>query len=185
MTTVRVPKRVPVILSQDEVRRLLKAAAGLKYRAAFSLAYGAGLRASEVVNLKLGDVDGAPDRMLLRIEQAKGRKDRYAKLSEPMLKLIDAWRQAGTASGVILQGGWLFPLAWQAMFTSPRRRPEPGQPSHRQTATRALDTAREAAGIDKHISLHTLRHCFATHLLEQGVDIRVIPLPGSRLHRNR
>lgn len=162
MTTVRVPKRVPVILSQDEVRRLIKAAAGLKYRAAFSLAYGAGLRASEVVNLKLGDIDGAADRMLLRIEQAKGRKDRYAKLSEPMLKLIHAWCEAGRASGVILQNGWLFP----------------GQnPVNHLTARqlrRALDNAKKAAGIDKHISLHTLRHCFATHLLEQGVDIRVI-----------
>jgi len=162
MTTVRVPKRVPVILSQDEVRRLLKAAAGLKYRTAFSLAYGAGLRASEVVGLKIGDIDSDPDRMLLRIEQAKGRKDRYAKLSEPMLKLLKAWWKAGQAGGVMLPGGWLFP----------------GQnPVNHLTARqlrRALDTAKEAAGIDKTISLHTLRHCFATHLLEQGVDIRVI-----------
>ncbi len=162
MTTVRVPKRVPVILSQDEVRRLLQAAAGLKYRTAFSLAYGAGLRASEVVGLKIGDIDSAPDRMLLRIEQAKGRKDRYAKLSEPMLKLLKAWWKAGHASGVMLPGGWLFPGQNPVNHLTPRQ------------LRRALDNAKQAAGIDKIISLHTLRHCFATHLREQGVDIRVI-----------
>ena len=84
MTTVREPKRLPVILSPGEVRRLLDAAPGLKYRAALSVAYGAGLRASEVVMLKVSDIDSDPERMVLRIEQGKGRKDRYAKLSEPL-----------------------------------------------------------------------------------------------------
>lgn len=162
MTTVRVPKRLPVILSQDEVRRLLQAAPGLKYRAAFSLAYGAGLRASEVVGLKIGDIDSDPTRMLLRIEQAKGRKDRYAKLSQPMLALLRAWWKAGHASGVMLPGGWLFPGQ------------NPVNPLTTRQLRRALDNAKQAAGIDKRISLHTLRHCCATHLLEQGVDIRVI-----------
>ncbi|MCP5084418.1 MAG: tyrosine-type recombinase/integrase [Alphaproteobacteria bacterium] len=162
MTTVRVPKRVPVILSEDEVRRLLQAAAGLKYRAAFSLAYGAGLRASEVVGLKISDIDSAPDRMLLRIEQAKGRKDRYAKLSKPMLNLLKAWWKAGYASGVMLPGGWLFPGQNPVNHLTPRQ------------LRRALDNAKQAAGIDKPMTLHTLRHCFASHLLDQGVDIRVI-----------
>ena len=162
MTTVRVPKRLPVILSQDEVRRLLQAAAGLKYRAAFSLAYGAGLRASEVVGLKVGDIDSDPDRMVLRIEQAKGRKDRYAKLSEPMVALLRAWWKAGHASGVMLPGGWLFPGQNPVNHLTPRQ------------LRRALDNAKDAARIDKKITLHTLRHCFATHLLDQKVDIRVI-----------
>lgn len=162
MTTVRVPKKLPVILSPDEVRRLLQAAPGLKYRAAFSLAYGAGLRASEVVGLKVSDIDGDPDRMLLRIEQAKGRKDRYAKLSRPLLDLLRAWWKAGHASGVMLPGGWLFPGQNPVNHLTTRQ------------LRRALDEAKEAAGLDKKITLHTLRHCFATHLLEQKVDIRVI-----------
>ncbi len=84
MTTVREPRRLPVILSPDEVRRLLEAAPGLKSRAALSLAYGAGLRASEVVSLKVSDIDR--ERMVIRVEQGKGRKDRYAKLSDPVLE---------------------------------------------------------------------------------------------------
>jgi len=162
MTTVREPKRLPVILSPDEVAALLQAAPGLKYRAAFSLAYGAGLRASEVVALKVGDIDSDPDRMVLRIEQAKGAKDRYAKLSEPMLILLKAWWRAGHAGGVMLSGGWLFPGQ------------NPVNPLTTRQLRRAFDSARQAAGIDKKVSLHTLRHCFASHLLEQKVDIRVI-----------
>jgi site-specific recombinase XerD len=162
MTTVREPKRLPVILSSDEVRRFLQAAPGLKYRAAFSLAYGAGLRASEVVALKVSDIHSAPERMVLRIEQAKGRKDRYAKLSEPMLALLKAWWRMGHAGGVMLPGGWLFPGQ------------NPVNPLTTRQLRRAFDSAKQAAGIDKKISLHSLRHCFASHLLEQGVDIRVI-----------
>jgi site-specific recombinase XerD len=162
MTTVREPKRLPVILSPDEVQRFLQAAPGLKYRAAFSLAYGAGLRASEVVALKVSDIDSDPERMVLRIEQAKGRKDRYAKLSEPMLELLKAWWRAGHASGVMLPGGWLFPGQ------------NPVNPLTTRQLRRAFDSAKETAGIDKKISPHTLRHCFASHLLEQKVDIRVI-----------
>jgi site-specific recombinase XerD len=160
MTTVRLPQRLPVILSPEEVARLLDHAPGLKARAALSLAYGAGLRASEVVSLKVTDIDSA--RQVIRVEQGKGRKDRYAMLSDDVLNLLRDWWRAGREKGVMLPGGWLFP----------------GQnPVNHLTArqlSRIFQGAKEAAGIDKRVSLHTLRHCFATHLLEQKVDIRVI-----------
>ena len=91
MTTVREPRKLPVILSPAEVARLLDAAPGLKYRAALGVAYGAGLRASEVVSLKVADIDCDPERMVIRVEQGKGRKDRYAMLSDPLLDILRAW----------------------------------------------------------------------------------------------
>jgi site-specific recombinase XerD len=160
MTTVREPRKLPVVLSPEEVARVLDAAPGLKYRAALSVAYGAGLRASEVVSLKLADIDS--ERMVIRVEQGKGRKDRYAMLSEPLLHLLRAWWLAARGRGVMLPGGWLFPGQ------------NPVNPLTTRQLRRAFDGARAAAGIDKRVSLHTLRHCFATHLLEQKVDIRVI-----------
>jgi site-specific recombinase XerD len=160
MTTVREPHKVPVILSPEEVARLLDAAPGLKYRAALSVAYGAGLRASEVVSLKLADIDS--ERMVIRVEQGKGRKDRYAMLSEPLLDLLRAWWLAARERGVMLPGGWLFPGQ------------NPVNPLTTRQLRRAFDGAKAAASINKRVSLHTLRHCFATHLLEQKVDIRVI-----------
>jgi site-specific recombinase XerD len=160
MTTVREPRRLPVVLSPEEVARLLDAAPGLKYRAALSLAYGAGLRVSEVVSLKLSDIDSS--RMVIRVEQGKGRKDRYAMLSEPLLDLLRTWWLAARERGVMLPGGWLFPGQ------------NPVNPLTTRQLRRAFDSAKVAAGIDKRVSLHTLRHCFATHLLEQKVDIRVI-----------
>ena len=162
MTTVREPRRLPIILSPAEVARLLDAAPGLKYRAALGVAYGAGLRAAEVVSLKVADIDSDPERMVIRVEQGKGRKDRYAMLSEPLLDLLRAWWLAARARGVMLPGGWLFPGQ------------NPVNPLTTRQLNRAFHGAREAAGIDKPVSLHTLRHCFATHLLEQKVDIRVI-----------
>jgi site-specific recombinase XerD len=162
MTTVREPRRLPVILSPEEVRRLLDAAPGLKYRAALSVAYGAGLRASEVVSLKMSDIDSDSERMVIRVEQGKGRKDRYAMLSEHLLGLLRAWWLAGRERGVMLPGGWLFPGQ------------NPVNPLTTRQLNRAFHGAKAAAGIDKPVSLHTLRHCFATHLLEQKVDIRVI-----------
>ncbi len=165
MTTVRLPQRLPVILSPDEVARLLDHAPGLKARAALSLAYGAGLRASEVISLKISDIDS--ERQVIRVEQGKGRKDRYAMLSDDLLALLRDWWRAGREKGVMLAhgsggGGWLFP----------------GQNPVNAMTTRQLSRifhgAKDAAGIDKRVSLHTLRHCFATHLLEQKVDIRVI-----------
>ncbi len=160
MTTVRLPQRLPVILSPDEVARLLDAAPGLKARAALSLAYGAGLRASEVVSLKVTDIDSA--RQVIRVEQGKGRKDRYAHLSDPLLDLLRAWWLAGRDQGVMLPGGWLFPGR------------DLVNPLTTRQLNRAFHAAKAAAGIDKRVTLHTLRHCFATHLLEQKVDIRVI-----------
>jgi site-specific recombinase XerD len=148
------------VLSPQEVARLLDAAPGLKYRAALSVAYGAGLRASEVVSLKVSDIDSA--RMVLRVEQGKGAKDRYAMLSDPLLGLLRAWWLAARDRGVMLPGGWLFPGQ------------NPVNPLTTRQLRRAFDGAKAAAGIDKRVSLHTLRHSFATHLLEQKVDIRVI-----------
>ena len=160
MTTVRRPRRLPVILSPEEVARLLDHAAGLKSRAALSLAYGAGLRASEVVSLKVSDIDSK--RQVIRVEQGKGHKDRYAMLPPDLLALLRSWWRAGRAQGVMLPGGWLFP----------------GQNPVNHLTTRQLNrlfhAAKAAAEIDKPVSLHSLRHCFATHLLEQKVDIRVI-----------
>ncbi len=160
MTTVREPRKLPVVLSPEEVAGLLDAAPGLKYRAALSVAYGAGLRASEVVSLKLADIDS--ERMVIRVEQGKGRKDRYAMLPPALLDLLRAWWLAARERGVMLPGGWLFPGQ------------NPVNPLTTRQLRRAFDGARAAAGIDKRVSLHTLRHCFATHLLEQKVDIRVI-----------
>jgi len=162
MTTVREPRKLPVILSPEEVARLLDAAPGLKYRAALSVAYGAGLRALEVVSLKVSDIDSDSERRVIRVEQGKGRKDRYAMLSPALLDLLRAWWLAARPLGVMLPGGWLFPGQ------------NPVNPLTTRQLRRAFDGAKEAAGIDKRVSLHTLRHCFATHLLEQKVDIRVI-----------
>jgi site-specific recombinase XerD len=160
MTTVRQPRRLSVILSPEEVARLLDAAPGLKAKAALSLSYGAGLRASEVVSLKVTDIDSS--RQVIRVEQGKGRKDRYAMLSDDLLALLRDWWRTGRETGVMLPGGWLFP----------------GQNPVNHLTTRQLNrmfhAAKAAAEIDKPVSLHTLRHCFATHLLEQKVDIRVI-----------
>jgi integrase/recombinase XerD len=154
MPFVREPRRLPVVLSPDEVARLLDAAPGLKYKAALSVAYGAGLRASEVASLKVSDIDSA--RMVIRVEQGKGRKDRYVMLSEHLLQLLRAWWKAARPQG------WLFPGR------------DPAQPLTTRQLNRACHAAAQMAEIGKRVSLHTLRHSFATHLLEQKTDIRVI-----------
>ena len=156
------PRRLPEILSLDEVTRLLKAAGGLKYQAAFGVAYGAGLRASEVVHLKVTDIDSDSDRMNLRVELGKGKQDRHALLSPGLLKILRAWWRDGQAKHKLLPGGWLFPGQ------------NPIDPLSTRQLNRAFHLARSAAEIDKRVSLHSLRHAFATHLLEQGEDIRVI-----------
>lgn len=160
MQPVRVPRVLPVVLSPDEVGRLIAATGNLKHQTALSVAYGAGLRASEVVALKVGDVDG--QRMTLRIEQGKGRKDRYAMLSPVLLERLRVWWRVAHAQGRMLEGGWLFPGLDRVDPLSTRQ------------LNRAIHAAAEAANINKRVSMHTLRHSFATHLLEQKVDIRVI-----------
>ena len=160
MSAVREPHKLPVVLSREEVARLLAAARNPKHRAALSVAYGAGLRASEVAALKVGDVDA--QRMTLRVEQGKGRKDRYALLSPVLLEALRTWWRLAREQGTMLRGGWLFPGM------------DPTDPITTRQLNRAVHLAATAAGIDKRVSLHTLRHSFATHLLEQRVDIRVI-----------
>lgn len=160
MRPVRVPRTLPVVLSPEEVSRLIAAAGNLKHQTALSVAYGAGLRASEVVALKVGDVDS--QRMTLRIEQGKGRKDRYAMLSPVLLERLRVWWKVARAQGKMLDGGWLFPGLNPIESLSTRQ------------LNRAIHAAAELAQIDKRVSMHTLRHSFATHLLEQKVDIRVI-----------
>ena len=151
---VHEPRKLPVVLSPEEVARFLDAAPTLKYKAALSVAYGAGLRVSEVVALKVSDIDS--QRMVIRVEQGKGRKDRYVMLSPHLLDLLRAWWKLARPQG------WLFP----------------GQnrldPLTTRQLNRACHAAADTAEIGKRVSLHTLRHSFATHLLEQNVDIRVI-----------
>jgi site-specific recombinase XerD len=151
---VRESHKLPVVLSPEEVARLLNAAAGLKYKAALSVAYGAGLRAAEVVSLKVCDIDSK--RMIIRVEQGKGHKDRNVMLSPYLLNLLRAWWRAARPQG------WLFPGR------------NPVQPMTTRQLHRACHAAAEAAGIEKNVSPHTLRHSFATHLLEQNIDVRVI-----------
>ena len=160
MSTVHVERKLPVVLSGEEVARLLQAAPGIKYQAALSLAYGAGLRAGEIVALKVTDIDR--ERKVMRVEQGKGRKDRYAMLSPTLLKVLRTWYRRAASQGKMWPHGWLFPGQ------------NPVNPLTTRQLNRACHAAVDLATIDKRVSLHTLRHSFATHLLEQGVDIRVI-----------
>ena len=148
------PQKIPVVLSPEEVRRLLDAAPSFKCRLLLSLAYGCGLRASEVVLLKVSDIDSA--QMVIRIEQAKGRKDRYVMLSPELLDMLRQWWKAARPQG------WLFP----------------GRPAVNPLTTRQLNRlfhlAAKAAETKKGATLHSLRHSFATHLLESKLDIRMI-----------
>src|SRR5215210_7319918 len=154
MARIAAPERLPVVLSPKEVALLLAHAPSLKYRAALSIAYGCGLRVSEIVNLKVTDIDSA--RMLIRVEQGKGRKDRFAMLSPELLDLLREWWL------VKRPRGWLFPGQQLVQPITPRQ------------LNRACHAAADAAKLDKRVSMHTLRHSFATHLLEHKIDIRVI-----------
>jgi site-specific recombinase XerD len=160
MQPVHVPRTLPVVLSPEEAARLIAAVGNLKHQTALSVAYGGGLRVSEVVALKVGDVDSK--RMTLRIEQGKGAKDRYVMLSPVLLERLRTWWRVARAQGKMLDGGWLFPGL------------NPIEPLSARQLNRAVHAAAIAAGIGKRVSMHTLRHSFATHLLEQKVDIRVI-----------
>jgi integrase/recombinase XerD len=156
LTRVHYPRKLPRVLSAEEVGRLIEAAPGpgLKYKAALSVAYGAGLRASEVVALKVTDIDSK--RMLIRVEQGKGRKDRHAMLSPQLLDVLRAWWQQCQSYG------WLFPGRDSFLPITTRQ------------LNRACHMAADVAGLGLWVTPHTLRHSFATHLLESHTDVRVI-----------
>jgi site-specific recombinase XerD len=154
ITYQRAPQRVPVVLSREEVARLLAVVTTLRERAAMEIAYGAGLRLNEVLNLKVTDVDG--ERMILRVDQGKGRKDRNVMLSPKLLETLRTyWRQARPRV-------WLFPGQGGKRHL------------HQTILQRAFKQAKVEARITKSVSFHSLRHTFATHLLESGVNVRTI-----------
>jgi integrase/recombinase XerD len=160
---IREPQKIPLVMSPDETRRLLAVASSLKARVALSLGYGCGLRASEIIRLKVKHIDSA--QKIIRIEQSKGRKDRNVMLSPEMLDLLRQWwkvRPTRDDAAVAPGERWLFPG---------RQR---GRPTTTRQLGRLFHEAADGAGIRKGVSLHTLRHSFATHLLERGSDIRII-----------
>jgi site-specific recombinase XerD len=160
---IKEPQKVPLVMSPVEVKRLLAMAKNPKVRVLLALCYGCGLRASEAVRLKVGDIDKAQG--IIRVVQAKGRKDRHVMLSPEMLELLRQWwkvRLSFHDRSVPIEDRWLFPG---------RNR---NQPMTTRQLIRLFHEAAEAANIKKPVTLHTLRHSFATHLLERGTDIRVI-----------
>jgi integrase/recombinase XerD len=157
---VKHPRALPTVLSREEVARMLDATTSIKHQAILSVAYGAGLRASEVTKLKIRDVDS--ERMLLRIECGKGGRHRNAMLASDLLLLLREWWKVGRREGVMHPDGWLFP---GQHYLKPI--------CYRQVHRIAAEAA-HAAGITKRVGPHTLRHSFATHLLEDGIDIRII-----------
>jgi site-specific recombinase XerD len=160
---LREPQKIPQVMSPDETRRLLAVANNLKVRTLLSLGYGCGLRAGEVVRLKVKHVDSA--QKIIRVEQSKGRKDRNVMLSPETLDLLRQWwkaRPTRSDTGTPMEERWLFP--------GNRR----GKPMTTRQLSRLFHEAADAAGIKKAVTLHALRHSFATHLLERGTDIRII-----------
>ena len=157
---VTVARKLPEVLSLDEAKRFMSCPMHPKFKAALAVAYGSGLRVSEVVSLKVSDIDS--ERMILRVEQGKGSRDRYALLSPALVDHLRDWWCFANREGQMFQGSWLFPGL---------------NPIDHMTArhlSRVCKHTAKAADIDKNVSMHTLRHSFATHLLEAGVDIRVI-----------
>jgi len=152
----KVPKRLPQILTREEVTRLLSNARDIRARTLLTTTYAAGLRLSEVCTLQVGDIESSPERMYIKVRQGKGGKDRYTLLSPRLLETLRVYWQACRPKG------WLFP-----------NRAGNGPIDH-STVQRSYQAAREAAGIERGGGIHTLRHCFATHLLEAGVDIHTI-----------
>ena len=160
---LREPQKIPLVMSQDEAKRLLLMAKNLKVRVLLSLSYGCGLRAGEVVHLKAGDIDSAQS--IIRVVQAKGRKDRHVMLSKDLLKQLRQWwkiRSTRDDAGILPGERWLFPGR------------DPGCHLTTRQFSHIFHEAVDAAGITKPVTLHSLRHSFATHLLERGVDIRHI-----------
>lgn len=153
----RTPQRQPEILSREELARLFEAAANLRTRTLLMTAYAAGLRVSEVCALRVADIDSAPDRMCIRVVAGKGGKDRYTLLSPSLLEALRVyWR-------ICKPRDWLFPRTTDA-----------ARPFDVSSAQRAYYRARDRAGITKTGGIHTLRHAFATHLLEAGVDLATL-----------
>ena len=150
----REPQKLPVVLSADEVVRFLEAISSLKSRIALTTVYATGLRVSEVVLLKIGDIDS--HRKVIRVEQGKGGKDRYVMLSPQLLRILRSYWQ------VTRPKRWLFPGRDQEY------------PLVSNVLHAACRSACTAAGLGKQVTVHTLRHSFATHLLESGADVRVI-----------
>jgi site-specific recombinase XerD len=147
-------KRLPEVLSQEEVAQLLGAVAKLKYRVALTVAYAAGLRSGELVNLQVSDIDSK--RMMIRVRQGKGHKDRYAMLSPKLLEVLrEYWRAERPQT-------WLFPSL------------KKNCPLNQNQLQEVVRKARQDSGIKKRVTTHTLRHSFATHLLEAGTNIRII-----------
>jgi site-specific recombinase XerD len=159
---IREPQKIPLVMSADETRRLLAVASSLKARVLLSLGYGCGLRAGEVVRLKVKHIDSA--QRIIRIEQSKGRKDRNVMLSPETVDLLRQWWKArrGFDATTPVQERWLFPGRKPATPMTPRQ------------LRRLFHEAADAAGIKNGVTLHALRHSFATHLLERGTDIRII-----------
>ena len=158
--SVTVARKLPVVLSLEEAKRFMSCATHPKFKAALAVAYGSGLRVSEVVSLKVSDIDS--ERMLLRVEQGKGCRDRYALSSPALVEHLRDWWRFANHEGQMFKGSWLFPGL---------------NPIDHMTArhlSRVCKQTANAASIEKNVSMHTLRHSFATHLLEAGVDIRVI-----------
>jgi site-specific recombinase XerD len=161
---LREPQKIPLVISVNEAKRLLAVAESLKARVLLSLSYGCGLRAGEVVRLKVKHIDTAQS--IIRIEQSKGRKDRNVMLSPEMLDLLRQWwkvRPSRDDAGLPVQERWLFPS-----------RKTRGRPMTTRHLNRIFHETTEAAGIRKSVTLHALRHSFATHLLERGTEIRYI-----------
>lgn len=147
-------KRVPIVLSQEELQRFFDALVSVKHKALFMTAYGAGLRVSELVSLRVEDIDSK--RMLIRVQQGKGQKERYAKLSQHLLEVLrDYYRTCRP-------NGWLFPGR------------TPDEPLNRMTVNKAIEAVCKRAGLSKKITPHTFRHTYATHMLDAGADLRTI-----------
>ena len=160
---IREPEKLALVMSADEIKRLLAMAASLKTRVLLSLGYGCGLRAGEIVRLKVKHIDRAQN--VIRIEQSKGRKDRHVMLSDEMLGLLRQWWKARRGYDTHL-------LQIQEQFLFPGRKP--GTPMTTRQLSRLFRETAEAAGTKKGVTLHTLRHSFATHLLEDNTHIRTL-----------
>lgn len=163
LTHCRVPERLPVVLSAREVEKFLQHVCSIRCRAALMIAYGAGLRVSEVTTLQLGDIDS--ERMLIRVRSGKGKKDRYSVLSPHLLTVLRSWWRSQHPAGEKYPTeptDWLFP-GWRH-----------GRHMNAKTLQDACRDAARDAGISKRVSVHTLRYCFASHLLENGTDVRLI-----------